>query len=151
MNTNTNKHESRCKSLTKAGKPCRAAATEGGLCFFHANPAKASELGRIGGRKNRHIIAASLDPFPDLKTALDVRETVDRVIKEVCARRIDPRTAAALTPLFSLQLRAIETSDLERRLLALEKRDQEDASKTQSAGKSEEGDVDGSGKPHGIQ
>jgi len=37
---------SRCKARTKAGKPCRAAATAGGLCFFHANPEKASELGR---------------------------------------------------------------------------------------------------------
>jgi len=73
------------------------------------------------------------------------------MIKDMFAGKMDARTVAALTPAFSLQLRAIETSDLERRLLALEKRDQEDASKTQSAGKSEEGDVDGSGKPHGIQ
>jgi len=45
---------SRCKANTKEGRPCRAAATEGGLCFFHANPNKAVELGRIGGRKNGH-------------------------------------------------------------------------------------------------
>jgi len=40
----------RCQGQTKAGKPCRAAATSGGLCYFHANPNKAAELGRIGGR-----------------------------------------------------------------------------------------------------
>jgi len=37
-----------CRAKTKNGKPCQAAATEGGLCFFHANPKKASELGQIG-------------------------------------------------------------------------------------------------------
>jgi hypothetical protein len=46
--------DSRCKAQAKSGKPCRAAATAGGLCFFHANPDKASELGRIGGRNKRH-------------------------------------------------------------------------------------------------
>jgi len=44
----------RCGAKTKEGKPCRAAATEGGLCFFHANPNKAAELGRVGGRKSRY-------------------------------------------------------------------------------------------------
>lgn len=39
----------RCKAQAKSGKRCGAAATAGGLCFFHANPNKASELGRIGG------------------------------------------------------------------------------------------------------
>jgi hypothetical protein len=42
-----------CRAKTKNGEPCQAAATEGGLCFFHSNPKKASELGQIGGRKNR--------------------------------------------------------------------------------------------------
>jgi hypothetical protein len=30
----------------------------GGLCFFHANPNKAVELGRIGGKKNGQIQVA---------------------------------------------------------------------------------------------
>ena len=36
--------DSRCKGQNKRGEPCGAAATTGGLCFFHANPNKASEL-----------------------------------------------------------------------------------------------------------
>ena len=28
--------DSRCTARTRSDKPCRAAATEGGLCFFHA-------------------------------------------------------------------------------------------------------------------
>lgn len=38
----------RCKALTKSGKPCRAAATAGGLCFFHANPNKRLSWAELG-------------------------------------------------------------------------------------------------------
>jgi len=55
--------ETCCKALTKKGQPCRAAATAGGLCFFHANPNKASELGRIGGRSNGKFLANNSEPL----------------------------------------------------------------------------------------
>ena len=48
----TKRKENCCKGRTKAGNLCRAAATAGGLCFFHANPNKASELGR--DRRQKH-------------------------------------------------------------------------------------------------
>jgi hypothetical protein len=107
--------------MTREGKPCRAAATAGGLCFFHSNPAKAAELGRIGGRKNRRATRDLLDPLPALNTALAVRETVARLVADVYAGKTDPRTAASLAHLLNLQLRAIETSELERRLAEVEK------------------------------
>jgi len=113
--------DSRCKGVTKAGKPCRAAATAGGMCFFHANPNKASELGRIGGRGNRHAAGDNADPLPTLDNALAVRDTVARLIADVYAGKLHPRIAAGLAPLLNLQLRAIETTDLERRLAKLEK------------------------------
>lgn len=122
------REENRCQGRTKSGEPCKAAATAGGLCFFHANPAKASELGRLGGRKNRHVRAEQTDPLPDLSTALAVRETVERLVKEVVAGKMNPRIAAGLAPLLSLQLRAIETSDFERRLAALEQSAKQNAS-----------------------
>jgi len=118
---NPKKHDSRCKGTTKRGKPCRAAATAGGLCFFHANPDKAAELGRIGGRKNHHTGDGQVEPLPDLNTALAVRETVARLIADVYAGKMNPRVAAGLAPLLNLQLRAIETSDLARRLAEVEK------------------------------
>jgi len=111
----------RCKALAKSGKPCRAAATSGGLCFFHSNPNKASELGRIGGSRNRHSGAESVDPLPKLETAVAVRDTVARLIEDVYSGKLHPRIAAGLAPLLSLQLRAIETTDFERRLAKLEK------------------------------
>jgi hypothetical protein len=111
----------RCKAKAKSGKPCQAAATEGGLCFFHANPNKPSELGRIGGRSNRHAAGETADPLPTLNTAIAVRDTVARLIADVYAGRIHPRIAAGLAPLLNLQLRAIETTDWERRLAEVEK------------------------------
>ena len=116
-----------CQGQTKAGKPCRAAATAGGLCFFHANPAKASELGRLGGRSNRHVACENADPLPILDSALAVRDMVARLIADVYDRRIHPRIAAGLAPLLNLQLRAIEITEitkipeLERRLVEMEK------------------------------
>ena len=84
------KKDHRCKAKTKSGKPCQAAATAGGLCFFHANPDKASELGRIGGRSNRHVSGESADPLPTLDNAIAVRETVARLIADVYAGKLNP-------------------------------------------------------------
>jgi hypothetical protein len=99
----------RCSGRTKKGEPCRAAATPGGLCFFHANPNKASELGRIGGRSKGHAAAEITDPLPVLNNAIAVRDTLARLIADVHAGNLQPRVAAGLAPLLNLQLRTIET------------------------------------------
>jgi hypothetical protein len=93
------KHDKRklLQGQNKKGKPCRAAATDGGLCFFHANPDKAAELGRIGGRRNHRFAMESL-PLPNLDTATAVRDLAARLIAEVYAGKIHPRTASALGP-----------------------------------------------------
>jgi hypothetical protein len=106
----------------KTGKRCRAAATEGGLCFFHANPNKASELGRIGGRSKHHAATESADPLPALDTAIAVRDTLARLIPDALSGKLPPRIAVGLAPLLNLQLRAIEKTDLEQRIADLEKR-----------------------------
>jgi hypothetical protein len=111
----------RCKARAKSGKRCGAAATAGGLCFFHANPNKASELGRVGGRSKRLSAGENLDPLPTLDNALAVRDLGARLIAEIYAGKVHPRIAAGLAPLMSLQLRAIEIADLERRLAKVEK------------------------------
>ena len=112
----------RCKARTKSGKRCRAAPTAGGRCFFHANPDKASELGRIGGRNKRQTADENLDPLPTLDNALAVRDTVARLVADAYDGRIPLRIATGLAPLMSLQLRAIEATNFERRLAELEKR-----------------------------
>jgi hypothetical protein len=106
----------RCQGQTKAGKPCRAAATSGGLCSFHANPNIASELGRIGGRSKSRIPAE----FPKLDKAIAVQDAVEKLVSEVYAGQLHPRVAAGLAPLLNLQLRALEATDLDRRLEKVE-------------------------------
>jgi len=120
-NMNTQGNKTRCKARTKAGRACRAAPSEGGLCFFHANPSKASELGRIGGRRNRHAAAEDADPLPALDNALAVRNTVARLVDDVYSGRVQPRVAVSVAHLLSLQLRAIGLTDIEERLARLER------------------------------
>ena len=113
--------ELRCKALDKKGNPCRAAVTEGGLCFFHSNPGRASELGRKGGARSHRRAIENADPVAKLETATAVRDGLAQLIADVYADKISPRKAAVLTPLLNLQLRAIESSDLEARVAKLEK------------------------------
>lgn len=118
----TKPNDNHCKGRNKNGGPCRAFATEGGLCYLHANPGKAAELGRKGGRKNRHPSApTTVDPSPPLTTASNVRDTVAALIDDVRSGRVPQKTAAVLTPMLNLLLKAIDISDLEQRIEALEK------------------------------
>lgn len=128
--------DSRCSALAKTGKRCRAAATAGGLCYFHANPKMAAELGRIGGRAKRFSAPENSDPLPKLETAIAVRDVVAQLITDVHTGKMNSRTAANLAPLLNLQLRAIETTDLEQRLAKLEKLSAEAAAATGSKGPS---------------
>ena len=73
--------------------PCHAAATEGGLCFFHANPNKASELGRIGGRSKRHAAPEDCDPLPTLDTAIAVSDMVARLFADAYSGKFRPSVA----------------------------------------------------------
>ena len=102
------------------GNPCRAAATAGGLCFFHSNPAKASELGRIGGRRNRHVAAEPCTALPPVDSARGIREAVTILVNDVYAGKLNPKTAAVITPLLKLLLQATEASDIESKVTHLE-------------------------------
>jgi|SRR5580692_6115821 hypothetical protein len=97
------KCDSRCKGTTKNGNPCRAFATPGGLCFFHANPNKASELGRIGGSKKGRVVPSS-EPLPTVDNAVAVRDLVARLIADVHTGKLGPKVAAGMAPLMNLQL-----------------------------------------------
>lgn len=118
----TKPKDNHCQGRTKNGRSCRAFATESGLCYLHANPNKAPELGRKGGQKNRHAPAATtVDPLPPLTTATNVRNAVAALIDDVHLGKVPQKTASVLTPMLNLLLKAIETSDLEPRIEALEK------------------------------
>jgi len=112
----SNTEDTRCKGVNKQGRPCRAAATASGLCFFHANPGKASELGRIGGRRNRHVMADNVDPLPVVVNEFSVRDIVARLVADVDADKIHPKKATSLTRLLNLQLRAFSALDQAQKL-----------------------------------
>ena len=149
MNNATKKMnvDRKCSAVTKRGTPCRAAATDGGLCYFHANPQKASELGRIGGRSKHRFAAENADPLPTLTNAIEVRDLVARLIADLYAGKLHPRIAAGLAPLMNLQLRAIEATNLEFRIAKLEERlaKTEEMSERQQAAKAKSGADAGAG------
>jgi len=64
----------RCKGTKKDGAACMAWATEGGLCYFHANPNKAVELGRSGGLRRQHTFEQPTEPVAPPESAADVRK-----------------------------------------------------------------------------
>ena len=110
-----------CSAITQAGKRCRAAPMAGGLCFLHANPARASELGRVGGRKNRHSVrvdASSVTTVP--RSAAEIRILLADVIAQVKAGRLEPKIGTSVAYIAGPLLRAIEIADLEGRLQKLE-------------------------------
>jgi hypothetical protein len=113
----------RCQGKTKEGKSCRAPATAGGLCYFHANPDQARILGQRGGRKNRYTVTELV--VPENVTAAALAEVVDQAMRELLAGRLEPRAASAFSQLANTRRRLTETADLEARIAELEQRLQE--------------------------
>ena len=114
----TRNSSSRCKGRTKSGKPCRAAATAGGLCYFHANPAKARELGRIGGRKNRRSGMDHSDAF-HVPAEHDAR--LEQLLQGVASGQIAPDKARVMLAIDDRIFERKEHRDLVERVAALEK------------------------------
>jgi hypothetical protein len=111
---------------------------------------KASELGRIGGRRERLSTTENAAPLPKLENATAVRDTVAQLIAEVYAGKMNPRVAASLAPLLNLQLRATETTDLEQRVRRVETRlaklDDQDLDRRNHAGRDLQTKPNGSAK-----
>jgi len=53
---------------------------EGGLCYFHANPDKAVELGRNGGRHRKHTYEQSTEHIAVPESAADVKRMLAETI-----------------------------------------------------------------------
>jgi len=62
---------------------------EGGLCF-HANPDKAAELGRNGGRHRKQTYEQATEHIAAPESAADVRRMLAETMAEVKAGRMDP-------------------------------------------------------------
>jgi hypothetical protein len=118
--------QSRCQKTKRDGKQCGARALTGRkFCALHAEPGAAAALGRKGGRRRAvqvddvHGESASLGlPI----TAEGVRDLLAEAIAQVRRRKLDTKVGNGLAYLAASLLRAIELSDVENRLRALEER-----------------------------
>ena len=92
---NFRKFDPRCSFRMKSGERCTSRATPSGLCFFHANHDKASELGPIDCMNNRRVAAENTAPLSKLETAAPVQDGPVQLIADVDADKIHPRKAAS--------------------------------------------------------
>jgi hypothetical protein len=110
-----------CRAKTKRGAPCRAAVVHGTtFCPLHGDPGKAAELGRMGGRKNRHYVEPDLPTLSPPSTPEEVKTMLAQAVVDVRMKKLDPRLASALTSMCGVLLKAMETTDLEQRIRQLE-------------------------------
>jgi hypothetical protein len=111
-----------CKGKTKAGERCTARAGANSFCFFHADPTRAAELGRLGGLKNKHATSPPDDKSVSVPaTAADVRALLAEAMAEVRNRRLDPRIASTMAYVAGALLKALEIEELESRIEDLER------------------------------
>ena len=110
-----------CQKKKRDGKRCRAPALAGKkYCALHAEPGRAAALGRKGGCRRTVCSPDSLKEFVAPQSAADLRDLLAEAIIEIRAGKLDPKVGNALGYLGTSLLRALEVSDTERRLDALE-------------------------------
>lgn len=83
---------------------------------------RASELGSRGGRRRTVYSPQGLKDFAPPKTAADLRDLIAQSIIELRTGKLDPKLANSISYLGTGFLRALEVSDLDSRLRALEAR-----------------------------
>ena len=111
----------RCAHVHPSGKPCGGFAVAGSAaCFAHApeQAAKRDEARRRGGRAGRGATLAESNVA--IRSLSDIVGLVEATINDVRAGRVDVRIANSVAVLSNVAIRAIERSDLEQRLTALE-------------------------------
>ena len=120
-----------CSAKTKRGTECHAPVVVGSpFCALHGDPERAAELGRMGGRKNRHYVETEDVPLAPPSTPEDIKSLLAQAMVDVRARKLDPRIASALTYTAGVLLRALESTDFQKRLARLEDALQEKTDKS---------------------
>jgi hypothetical protein len=110
-----------CRQTKRDGARCRAKTLVGKkFCALHAEPGRAAEIGRKGGHRRAQYPMDDLKEFAAPKTASDLRDLLAESIIEIRSGRLDPKIANALGYLGASYLRALEVSDIESRMDALE-------------------------------
>jgi hypothetical protein len=110
-----------CQRKKQDGKRCGVPALTGqNCCAMHAEPGRAAVLGSRGGRRRAMRSSEDVREFPAPKFAADLRDLLAESIVEIRAGKMDPKIANALGYVGASYLRAIEVSDLETQLDALQ-------------------------------
>jgi hypothetical protein len=115
----------RCEATKTDGKRCAANALPGrARCLFHdAASAKKTAAGRSKGGKTAMRPTATLPPgTPDapLGSVSDVAKFLGQTMNEVRCGKLAVGVGNCLAVLAGTLIKALETSDLEKRLAALE-------------------------------
>ena len=103
--------------------PCEAWALEGSeWCFFH-DPAQAEQraLAQSKGGSHSHRQLAGLPDAQPPQTPQGIADTMAQVVAGVLRGEVDPRIANSAAYVASTLIKAIEISDLARRVDALER------------------------------
>jgi len=96
-----------CRAKTKAGKACKAVAVNHGLCAFHADPNRAAQLGRLGGRKNRRYgLRSDASSVPAPQTAKDVKNLLAEVMADIHNGRLQPKIGSIMAYVGTALLKA---------------------------------------------
>jgi hypothetical protein len=107
--------------MRQNGMPCGGFSIGGSVyCFAHApdQTAKREDARRRGGQAGK--VATLPESTVQVRSIRDVVGLVEETINDVRAGRVDVRVANAVGYLANVAIKAIEQSDLESRLEALE-------------------------------
>jgi hypothetical protein len=111
----------RCIAKARSGEQCKSAPVRGKKkCLFHTGD-NASQLGSKGGHRRAIYSPDGLTAFDPPKNAADLRDLLAVSIVEIRSGKLDPKLANSISYLGMGFLKAVEISDLEARLAALEK------------------------------
>jgi len=115
----------RCTATARNGSPCQAPPLHGkSRCAFHSGN-RDSLAGQVGGRRRAVFNPDGLEPMKPPQNAADLLMLLSQTIFEVRSAKIDTKAANSIAYLAASFLRAVEVSDFEARLAALEGRNVE--------------------------
>ena len=116
---------STCVAPRKDGSACHCAALPGdphGMCFWHS-PDRAGQRATAqlrGGITRQHAVGIRNAPTVRLDSVEEVRDVLADVITKVRRGQLEPKAANSLGYLLMQGLKAVELSNISRRLKALE-------------------------------
>ena len=110
-----------CKRKKSNGERCRARALVGKqFCALHEDKNRAAELGARGGRRRTVLPVEDFQNMQPPQNAADLKALLGELIARTMAGKTDPKVTNTIAYTGTSFLRALELSDLEDRLSALE-------------------------------